>query len=337
MTTAFITGCGSGFGRALARRLLAQGWRVVATDPKVQGLEDRLDPDGAHKDSLLPLRLDLRDGPGLRAAVRDALDWSAVDLLVNNGGYAVFGSQEEADLDAVRALFDVNVLGLARVTQALLPSLRAQRGTVVNISSVAGRMTFPESGFYAATKHAVEALSEALFIETATFGMRVRVVEPGSFDTNFLQTAAGASKPRSPASPYAHLHRTWDARKTAMLEPPQAPELVVDAILESLADPTPFRRIAVGPDAERLMGMRDRLSPDGWVELMARRNGLWPLASVDGGVLTASEVCALPGNAPYEAVANTLAAYRAGYLDHWGEDLESQTALEILAIWDTAR
>ena len=104
---------------------------------------------------------------------------ATVDVLVNNAGYAVFATQEEADLEQIRDLFDVNVLGPARTTQAFLPSLRDRRGVVVQLSSVAGRMTFPESGFYAATKHALEAMSHALLCEAGPMGVRVRVIQPG--------------------------------------------------------------------------------------------------------------------------------------------------------------
>lgn len=272
MYTAFVTGCSSGFGFLLARTLLHGGHRVVATSPSLEGgWVERLDPPDRSR--LLVLPLDVRNADEVRDAVAEATAWAPVDVLVNNGGYAIFGSQEEADLEAVRDMFDVNVLGPARVTQALLPTLRAHRGTIVQLSSVAGRTVFTESGFYAASKHAIEAMTEALYQETATFGIRLRLVQPGSFDTGFLARAARMSRPRDPTSPYAHLHPAWDERKLSVLERPQDPALVVQAIVGSLADPAPFRRIPVGPDAVRILAVKDLLGADGWSRLAGDRAG----------------------------------------------------------------
>jgi NAD(P)-dependent dehydrogenase (short-subunit alcohol dehydrogenase family) len=319
MQTAFITGAGSGFGFALARRLLGLGWRVVATDPE----PERLAP--LHGPHLLALPLDVRDA----AAVRRAADAAGpVDLLVNNGGYAVFGTVEEADLDAIAALFDVNVLGVARVTQALLPALRARRGAIVNLSSVAGRMAFTESGYYAATKHAIEALSEALHAEVGHLGVRVVVIEPGSFDTRFLQTARERSKPRDPASPYADRHATWDARKLEVLAAPQDPERVVDAIVAALADPRPFLRVPVGEDGVSMLNLRDALPPDTWTGLLAWRVGAAPLpAPLLGPTEALAALAAGREDAPLRL---TRAAARAGYLSPWADEIDGPAALAAL-------
>lgn len=327
MITAFVTGCASGFGFYLARRLLGLGHRVVATDADVGGLAERIGPS----DRLLVLALDVRSTEAVRAAADAAIAWSPPDLLVNNAGYAIFGTQEEADLEAIRDLFDVNVLGPARLTQALLPVLRERRGTIVQLSSVAGRTVFPESGFYAATKHAIEAMSEALFQETCTFGVRVRLIEPGSFDTGFLARAVLASQPRDPASPYAPLQPRWDARKFGVLERPQDPMLVVDAIVASLDDPAPFRRVPVGPDARRILDLRDALPPDVWTMLAAERNGFVPMGRAAGEALSAQEtldLLATPGEDALSRLEATLAALRHGHLDHWEADEVGRAALD---------
>jgi NADP-dependent 3-hydroxy acid dehydrogenase YdfG len=314
MRTVFITGCATGFGHHLAKRLAASGDRVIATDPDLAAL------DGIRGDHVVRLRLDVTSAEDVRAA---ALAAGPVDVLVNNAGHAVFGSIEEADLAAVQAMFDVNVLGLARVTQALLPALRASKGTIVQLSSVAGRTVFAESGFYAATKHAVEAMSEALFQEACTFGVKVRVIEPGSFDTMFLPRAIRLSKPRDPSSPYAHLHPTWDARKFTVLEKPQDPALVVDAILAAIEDPAPFRRIPVGPDARRLLGLKDALRPDAWSLFHGERNGLVIDAHADHEVPSPAEVLA----APPDALASAFAALDHGHLGHWDDTELGRAAL----------
>jgi NAD(P)-dependent dehydrogenase (short-subunit alcohol dehydrogenase family) len=272
MRTTFITGCDSGFGHNLAKYLLARGERVVATDPNVTGLADRISPKAT--DRLLVLPLDVRDESAVQQAVSAALAWSPIDVLVNNAGIALFCAQEEADLDLVSQMFDVNVLGPARVSRALLPTLRQRAGTIVQLSSVAGRTVFPESGFYAATKYALEAMSEALFQEACTFGVRMRLIEPGSFATRFLERASQLSPPRYPASPYATVRQTWDAKKQEALASPQDPSLVVEAIVASLDRSTPFERVVVGADATQILAERERLGPDGWSLSAAAKVGL---------------------------------------------------------------
>lgn len=261
MHTAFITGCATGFGHGLARHLLHAGHRVVATDAISHGLEVAL---GGPHPRLLVLACDVRDSASVAAAAREALAWAPVDVLVNNAGYALFAAQEEAPVEDVAAMFDVNVFGVARVTKALLPSLRATAGVIVQLSSVAGTVVFPESGYYAASKFAIEAMSDALAQETAPWGVRLRVIQPGSFATEFGRRATEASPPRAPESPYAPHRPAWDAAKQAALVYGQDPSLVVRAIAESLDAPEAFLRIPVGPDSVRLMEGRQRSAPGTW-------------------------------------------------------------------------
>ena len=270
MRTVFITGCATGFGHLLARQLLSEGHRVVATDRTLGDWPEGL---GAPNPRLLALAMDVREADQVREAVEQAIAWGPIDTLVNNAGHAVFGTQEELDLELVRAMFDVNVLGLARVTQALLPTLRERGGTVVQLSSVAGRTVFTESGFYAASKYAVEAMTEALWQEVHHTNMKVRLIEPGSFDTQFLPTARLLSPEPPTGSPYAALRPDWATRKEAALEPPQDPSLVVSAIVDSLADPRRFIRIPVGADSERILALRDRMGPDAF-SIRAAERGL---------------------------------------------------------------
>jgi NADP-dependent 3-hydroxy acid dehydrogenase YdfG len=258
---ALITGAASGFGRALARRWAALGVDVLATDRDLEALLT------AHPD-LPTARLDVTVPADIAAAVAWAGD---VDVLVHSAGYAVFGTQAEADLDAVRAMFETNVLGMMAVQQAFLPGLLRRRGAAVILSSAAGRIVFAESGFYAATKHATEAFAEALFLENAHLGLRVIVIEPGNFATAFQDHARAHSRPRDPSSAYADRHAVWDAAREAMLAPPQSPELVVDGILAGLADGRPFVRVAPGTDAPALLAQRAALGDDAFVAWMAER------------------------------------------------------------------
>lgn len=272
MHTAFITGCQTGFGHRLARRLLLEGYRVIATDSLTEGLADRL-LDGFEPEvcaRLTVLDLDVRSGERVQALAKTIAP--KVNLVVNNAGFGVFGTQEETDLEQVRDLFDVNVLGPARVTQAFLPHLRATGGTLVQLSSVAGRMVFPESGYYAATKHALDAMSQAVALEVCPLGVRVRVVEPGAFATRFYDTAAEHSPERTERSPYQPLHASWDGWREEILEEPQDPSLVVDAIWASLQSAHPFLRIPVGQDAQRILAQIQQMGDDAWTEMALDRS-----------------------------------------------------------------
>lgn len=318
MRTAFITGCATGFGRRIATTLLDNGHRVIATDPDPSRLAD------LRSERSLLLKLDVRDGAQVESAVARALAWAEPDVVVNNGGYAIFGTQEEVDVDAIRDLFDVNVFGAGRLTSALLPTLRKRGGTVVQLSSVAGRTVFPESGWYAATKYAIEAMTEALYQECCTFGIQVRLIEPGSFNTQFLPTALASSPPRQSDSPYAELRERWDAAKTDILEDPQDPQLVADAVVACLDDPRPFLRIPVGPDSIRMLELRDVLGPQGWIDLQARRNGY----EGDGAALV-FDPAQVGSEAPLPE--GLLVAFHGGQLAHWNATAEGRSALKFLS------
>ena len=188
----FITGCSTGFGRELARIVADRGWRLVATarDPAqvadlAKGREDRVKA----------VALDVTKPQQVQAAVKAALDaFGRIDVVVNNAGYGYMAAVEEGEDAPIRAMFETNVFGLVAVTQAVLPTLRAQgSGFVVNISSVAGALAFPGSGYYSATKHAVEAISEALAQELAPLGPKVMIVEPGPFRTDFASRSLHVS------------------------------------------------------------------------------------------------------------------------------------------------
>ena len=180
----FITGCSSGFGRELALQVLARGARVVVSARDAAQLQDLV---RGHEARTLALSLDVTDAQQVAAAVHAAEQhFGRIDVLVNNAGYGYQASIEEGVAAEVRAVFDVNVFGLVTMTQAVLPGMRARRrGHVINITSVAGLIGFAGSGFYAATKFAVEGLSDALAAEVGPLGIHVSCVEPGPFRTDF--------------------------------------------------------------------------------------------------------------------------------------------------------
>ena len=179
-----ITGCSTGFGRDLAAAILHRGWRAVVTARDASRVRDLV---AGHDANALALSLDVTDAKQVTTAVKAAEDrFGAIDVLVNNAGYGYQASVEEGEDAEIRAMFEANVFGLAAMTRAVLPGMRSRRrGCVVNISSVAGFIGFPGSGYYAATKHAVEGLSDALAKEVATLGIKVLCVEPGPFRTDF--------------------------------------------------------------------------------------------------------------------------------------------------------
>ena len=180
----FITGCSTGFGRELAKLVIARGWPAVVTARDRAKVADL--SEGA-ADRVLALSLDVTDPAQITQAVAETTQtFGRIDVLVNNGGYGYQSSVEEGEEDKIRAQFDANVFGLFALTRAVLPVMRAQRsGHVLNVTSVAGFVGFPASGYYAATKHAVEGFSDALSAEAGPLGIRVTCIEPGPFRTDW--------------------------------------------------------------------------------------------------------------------------------------------------------
>ncbi len=189
----FITGCSTGFGLELARLIIGRGWRAVVTARDRAKVADLA--LGA-EDRVLALSLDVTEAGQIRESVRAATDtFGRIDVLVNNAGYGYQSSIEEGEEDKVRAQFDANVFGLFALTRAVLPVMRSQRsGHILNITSVAGFVGFPASGYYAATKHAVEGFSDSLAAEAGPLGIRVICIEPGPFRTDW----AGRSLVQTP-------------------------------------------------------------------------------------------------------------------------------------------
>ena len=180
----FITGCSTGFGRELAQQILARGWRVVVSARDQARVADLA---AAAEDRALALSLDVTDSAQINAAVSAALArFGRIDVLVNNAGYGYQASIEEGDEQEIRQQFDANVFGLFAMTRAVLPAMRSQRrGHILNITSVAGIAGFPGSGYYAASKHAVEGFSDSLMAEAKPLGIQVTCIEPGPFRTDW--------------------------------------------------------------------------------------------------------------------------------------------------------
>jgi NAD(P)-dependent dehydrogenase (short-subunit alcohol dehydrogenase family) len=247
MTRALITGCSTGIGRATAVELKKRGFEVVATARRPETLED-LDVDAR-------LALDVTDDASVATAMGIAGD---IDVLVNNAGIGVGGPVELVPLPEVRRLFETNFFGVVRMLQAVLPQMRARgAGTIVNVSSINGKVSSPLSGFYAATKYALEGLSEALHIEAGHFGIRTIIIEPGFFETSIGDSGAtyGVDEP-----PYNELD-TIMQNVAAQLGGDSAPgpEVVADAIANAIESSESGLRVPVGADAEMVLGARSSM------------------------------------------------------------------------------
>ena len=248
MSRVLITGCSTGFGRAAAVELTKRGHDVIATARRPETLDDL--------DVTARLALDVTDNASVRAAVAAA---DPVDALVNNAGFGVVGPVERVSLDEGRRCMDTNLFGAARVIQAVLPGMRArQAGTIVNVTSVAGRVDVPLDGFYSASKWALEGLSESLSFEVGHFGIRVRIVEPGAFETAFSDNVVRDAM----ASPYDELDQAWnDARGVLAGDgPPPDAEVVAGVIADAVESTEARLRWPVGADADLALGAKDSMS-----------------------------------------------------------------------------
>lgn len=189
----FITGCSTGFGRELSNLLLAQGYKVVVTARKLNDIQDIVEK---HKDKALALSLDVTQPKEIETAIKKASEhFGRIDVLVNNAGIGYFGAIEESEDEEIRKMFEINFFGLANMTKAVLPIMRKQRsGHILNIASIAGLVGYPAVGYYNATKFAVDGFSESLSKETAPLGIKVTVISPSGFRTDWAGRSANTSK-----------------------------------------------------------------------------------------------------------------------------------------------
>jgi NAD(P)-dependent dehydrogenase (short-subunit alcohol dehydrogenase family) len=269
-----ITGANSGIGRATAELLAAKGYRVWAAMRNLEKGRELLDAAKAQGLDVEPVQLDVRDDASVRNAVART---GVVDVLVNNAGFEVWGPLEEMTVEDLKDQFETNVYGPFRLITALLPGMRERgSGVIVNVSSVAGRVAAPLNGLYAASKFALEALSETLKYEVNHFGVRVHVIEPGGIDTPFPQNrrlvGAGAG---NGASPYRELVVQWEAVFQRLLPGGERtkPQAVAEAILEAIEKGERFR-YPVGPDAQMVFAARKAMDDEQFEAAMRQQLGL---------------------------------------------------------------
>jgi NAD(P)-dependent dehydrogenase (short-subunit alcohol dehydrogenase family) len=253
---AIVTGASSGIGAAAARRLHAQGYTVYAAARRLE-LMASLGEIG-----IRPVRLDVTDDASLTAFVAQVVaETGRIDVLVNNAGYGALGALEDVPMAEARRQFDVNLFGLARLTQLVVPYMRKQgAGRIVNVSSIGGKVHVPLSGWYHATKFAVEGLSDALRLELAPFGIRVAVIEPGAINTEWHDVAAVNLLDTSGHGAYAaQAAAVIKVMSAAGLASP--PDVVAKAIVRAAVARRPRTRYAVGLGAKPIIIARHML-PD---------------------------------------------------------------------------
>jgi NAD(P)-dependent dehydrogenase (short-subunit alcohol dehydrogenase family) len=250
-----ITGCSTGLGRALAQAVLDHGHRAAVSARNPAQIQDIV---AAHPHTSIALPLDVADHKQIGSAVASAeKHFGRIDVLVNNAGYGYLAAVEEGEETEIRAMFETNFFGLAALIRRVLPGMRSRkRGHIINISSVGGLLGNPSAGYYNATKFAVEGLSEALAKEVEPLGIRVTVIEPGPFRTDW----AGRSlkKPRSPIDAYA---ATAGARRAQIsgYSGRQAgdPARAAQAIIKVMESPAPPMNLVLGKDG--LKRVREKL------------------------------------------------------------------------------
>jgi len=241
----FITGCSTGFGRQIAKQVLELGYRAVITSRDPEDVQDLAE----HGDALI-LKLDVTDRSQAEQAVKAAEEhFGGIDVLVNNAGIGYLAAVEESDEMEVRKMFDVNVFGLSRMIHVVLPGMRKRRkGFIVNLSSIGGLRSFPALGYYNATKFAVEGLSEALWQEVEPLGIKVMLVEPSGFRTDWAGRSANEAKHK--VSAYANTaHKNVRQLRTMSGHQPGDPVRAAQAIVHAVESQNPPHRLLLGNDA----------------------------------------------------------------------------------------
>jgi NAD(P)-dependent dehydrogenase (short-subunit alcohol dehydrogenase family) len=264
----FITGSSTGFGRSLTEAVLKHGYRVVATARKPEQLDELVNQ---YPETAKAVRLDVTNPQEIRDAINATLDaFDRIDVVVNNAGYGAIGAIEEISDDAIQRQFDTNLFGALNVMRAVLPTLRQQRsGHILNLSSVGGFVSFGATGIYCATKFALEALSEALSQEVASLGIKVTIIAPGAFRTDFngrsLATPEQFIEDYAPVSGgFLKWLEEMDGKQ------PGDPDKAAEAMIQVVESDNPPLRLALGADAvgaieEKLKSVKAEL--DAWREV----------------------------------------------------------------------
>jgi NAD(P)-dependent dehydrogenase (short-subunit alcohol dehydrogenase family) len=256
---ALITGASSGIGEATALRLAELGYTVYAAARRVERMSDLADR------GIRTHAVDVTDNADLVALVKAIIAESGrIDVLINNAGYGLYGALEDVPMEEARRQFDVNLFGLARLTQLVLPQMRAQQdGYIVNVSSMGGKIWEPLGSWYHASKFAVEGLSDSLRVEVAEFGIKVVIIQPGTIRSEWSAIAADQLEATSANTPYARLAKMVGAglRGVDHMRLASGPDVVAKAIAKAVQSPKPRTRYVVGGGARAIL-LAEQILPD---------------------------------------------------------------------------
>ena len=252
-----VTGASSGMGKDFAKALLSQGMIVYAAARRIERMSD-LAELGA-----IAVQMDITKEEDIQAAVNKIqTEQGGVDVLINNAGFGLYGAMEDTTIDDARYQFEVNLFGLARLTQLLLPEMRKKKaGMIFNISSMGGKVYTPLGSWYHATKHALEGWSDCLRIELAPFNIDVVIIEPGAIKTEFSDVMVDPMLKRSGSTAYGPMAQSLVKATKASYEAGDAsePEVITDLILKALGEKKPKTRYAAGKFAKPMMFIRQWL------------------------------------------------------------------------------
>jgi NAD(P)-dependent dehydrogenase (short-subunit alcohol dehydrogenase family) len=263
---ALVTGSSSGIGFETSLMLARNGFNTCASMRNLEKSKDITQIASKEKLRLQVVQLDVIDDKSVREAIDKVVEENKrIDVLVNNAGYGLLGALEDLSIEEIKAQFETNFFGAIRVTQQVLPVMRKQKsgGTIVNISSVGGRMGIPSLSAYHSTKFALEGLSESISYELEPFGIRVVLIEPGFIRTNIMNSSIIAKKAQDPSSPYFSLTRQLEKSfKSAMENTSESspPEEVAKVVLQAVTSDSPKLRYAVGNDAASLIQAKTTMS-----------------------------------------------------------------------------
>jgi NAD(P)-dependent dehydrogenase (short-subunit alcohol dehydrogenase family) len=266
LSVAVVTGSSSGIGLAASLALAKNGYVTYAT---MRNLAKQDSIQSVAEKEHLPVRtvqLDVTDENSVKNAIRSILSESGrIDLLVNNAGYGMTGAFEDIGMDEIKSLYETNVFGVIRVTQAVLPIMRKQgSGRIINISSGAGRIGYPGGSAYVSSKFALEGLSESMAFEVEQFGIKTVLVEPGFIRTNFAENIVTAKKAQDPNSPYSQtmMQMKSSSHRRRMIENAPDADLVASVIVEAATAKEPDLRYLAGKDVQQMVAAKKSMSDE---------------------------------------------------------------------------
>jgi len=273
---ALVTGASSGIGRETARRLAQEGFQVIASARR----KEHLDELAKENQNIIPRPVDLSDAQELEKFCQELSTLAEpISVLINNAGFSIRGALEDVPLSSVRRVYEVNLFALIRLTQACLPGMRRLKGgTIVNLSSIVGKFTFPLNGVYSSTKHAIEAISDALRMEVRPFGIRVVTIRPGVIASEFNDTANQLtgdllSRTDPDYKPVYQAYGVGIGKLFSNVSIP-GPDLIADIIVKAVSSDSPKAVYFAGPFVEEIFGQRIRMDDDTFDQFMTEKTGL---------------------------------------------------------------